>query len=42
VQNHSQEGTQLMATVKVLDSHMAYTEVGSGPVPVVFLNGNPT
>jgi haloalkane dehalogenase len=31
-----------MATVKVLDSHMAYTEVGSGPVPVVFLHGNPT
>lgn len=31
-----------MATVGVLDSHMAYTEAGSGPVPVVFLHGNPT
>jgi haloalkane dehalogenase len=31
-----------MATVTVLDSHMAYTEAGSGPVPVVFLHGNPT
>jgi haloalkane dehalogenase len=31
-----------MATVNVLDSHMAYTEAGSGPVPVVFLHGNPT
>lgn len=31
-----------MATVPVLDSHMAYTETGSGPVPVVFLHGNPT
>jgi len=31
-----------MPTVNVLDSHMAYTEAGSGPVPVVFLHGNPT
>ena len=31
-----------MATVAVLDAHMAYTEAGSGPVPVVFLHGNPT
>jgi haloalkane dehalogenase len=31
-----------MASVKVLDSRMAYTEAGSGPVPVVFLHGNPT
>jgi haloalkane dehalogenase len=31
-----------MATVKVLDSWMAYTEAGTGDVPVVFLHGNPT
>ena len=31
-----------MATVKVLDSWMAYTESGAGSVPVVFLHGNPT
>lgn len=31
-----------MATVGVLDSHMAYTEAGSEAVPVVFLHGNPT
>jgi haloalkane dehalogenase len=31
-----------MATVNVLDSQMAYTQAGSGPVPVVFLHGNPT
>ena len=31
-----------MATVKVLDSWMAYTEAGAGDVPVVFLHGNPT
>src|SRR5579863_5923974 len=31
-----------MKTVKVEDSWMAYTEVGTGPVPVVFLHGNPT
>ena len=28
-------------TIPVLDSHMAYTEVGSGD-PIVFLHGNPT
>lgn len=31
-----------MASVTVLDSHMAYTEAGTGSVPVVFLHGNPT
>jgi haloalkane dehalogenase len=31
-----------MATVEVNDSFMAYTEVGAGGVPVVFLHGNPT
>jgi haloalkane dehalogenase len=31
-----------MDTVKVLDSWMAYTDTGSGQVPVVFLHGNPT
>lgn len=31
-----------MATVKVLDSWIAYTEAGEGAVPVVFLHGNPT
>jgi haloalkane dehalogenase len=31
-----------MATVEVHDSFMAYTEVGRGTVPVVFLHGNPT
>jgi haloalkane dehalogenase len=31
-----------MATVEVNDSFMAYTEVGTGGVPVVFLHGNPT
>ena len=31
-----------MATVKVLDSQMAYTEAGEGGTPVVFLHGNPT
>ena len=28
-------------TIPVLDSHMAYVEVGSGE-PIVFLHGNPT
>jgi haloalkane dehalogenase len=31
-----------MTTVKILDSQMAYTEAGEGPLPVVFLHGNPT
>jgi haloalkane dehalogenase len=31
-----------MATIEVNDSFMAYTEVGAGGVPVVFLHGNPT
>lgn len=31
-----------MVTVEVNDSFMAYTEVGAGGVPVVFLHGNPT
>lgn len=31
-----------MATVEVLDSFMAYTESGTGGVPLVFLHGNPT
>jgi haloalkane dehalogenase len=31
-----------MATVEVHDSFMAYTEIGAGAVPVVFLHGNPT
>ncbi|WP_055586678.1 haloalkane dehalogenase [Peterkaempfera griseoplana] len=30
------------ATVEVNDSFMAYTEAGTGGVPVVFLHGNPT
>lgn len=30
-----------MAIVKVNDSFMAYTEAGTGDVPVVFLHGNP-
>lgn len=36
------EDTENMATVKVIDSWMAYTEAGAGSVPVVFLHGNPT
>jgi haloalkane dehalogenase len=31
-----------MATVKVLDSWMAYTDTGEETAPVVFLHGNPT
>lgn len=31
-----------MATVDVIDSHIAYAEAGAGPLPVVFLHGNPT
>lgn len=31
-----------MATVDVLDSFINYTDTGAGPVPVVFLHGNPT
>ncbi|HEY1703891.1 MAG TPA: haloalkane dehalogenase [Trebonia sp.] len=31
-----------MNSVRVLDSHMAYAEAGTGPVPVIFLHGNPT
>jgi haloalkane dehalogenase len=31
-----------MDTIKVLGSWMAYTDTGSGQVPVVFLHGNPT
>jgi haloalkane dehalogenase len=30
-----------MKTIPVLDSHMAFVEVGTGP-PIVFLHGNPT
>ncbi len=32
----------IMATVEVNDSFMAYTDVGEGGIPVVFLHGNPT
>jgi haloalkane dehalogenase len=31
-----------MPTIPVLDSYLAYTDAGSGDVPVVFLHGNPT
>jgi haloalkane dehalogenase len=31
-----------MPEIRVLDSHMTYTEAGTGAVPVVFLHGNPT
>ncbi|MEV0251341.1 haloalkane dehalogenase [Nocardia sp. NPDC050712] len=31
-----------MKTVDVLDSFISYTDTGSGPVPIVFLHGNPT
>ncbi|MFC5031513.1 haloalkane dehalogenase [Streptomyces sp. SID13666] len=31
-----------MATVNVIDSHIAYAESGEGGLPVVFLHGNPT
>lgn len=31
-----------MSAVEILDSYMAYTEVGEGGLPVVFLHGNPT
>ncbi|MGV9414221.1 haloalkane dehalogenase [Nocardia sp. NPDC003693] len=31
-----------MATIDVLDSYLAYTDTGSGDIPVVFLHGNPT
>lgn len=31
-----------MSLVEVIDSHMAYVDVGRGGVPVVFLHGNPT
>ena len=31
-----------MATIKILDSFMSYTEAGTGDIPVVFLHGNPT
>ncbi|MQY30995.1 haloalkane dehalogenase [Nocardia aurantia] len=31
-----------MPVIDVLDSYLNYTEVGAGPVPIVFLHGNPT
>ncbi|MCX4098896.1 haloalkane dehalogenase [Nocardia sp. alder85J] len=31
-----------MPVIDVLDSYLHYTELGAGPVPVVFLHGNPT
>lgn len=34
-------GLGKLRTVPVLDSHMVYVELGSGP-PIVFLHGNPT
>ena len=40
--NRLPEGLALVETVKTLDSHMTYAEAGTGPVPVVFLHGNPT
>ncbi|WP_377270537.1 alpha/beta fold hydrolase [Peterkaempfera sp. SMS 1(5)a] len=32
----------MMSTVEVNDSFMAWTEAGTGGIPVVFLHGNPT